>query len=102
MVKTIIAVIATVTLLLGLVSMLTPIPGGTLIIAASLTALICTSPRARRGLQFLRVRVNWFNKMFFWLENKIGDRITIISSALRQTRPGTDITDSDAVSKEVI
>ena len=91
MLNLVIAIISTVTLLFGLLSMLTPFPGGTLIVALSLTALICTSPRVRKGLQFLRARINWFNKTFYWLENKIGDRIKVISIALRQTRPESDV-----------
>jgi hypothetical protein len=90
MTNIIISVFASVVLLVGLISMVTPIPGGTMMIAGSLTALICTSPRARRCLQFMRTRMNWFNKMMAWVEKTVGNRINIIGVALRQTRPLTD------------
>jgi hypothetical protein len=83
----IISAIASALLLLGLVSMVTPIPGGTIMIATSLTALICTSPRARSCLRFMRSRIEWFDKFFFWLEDTVGERIGFIGNALVKTRP---------------
>jgi hypothetical protein len=67
--------------------MVTPIPGGTFLIAGSLTALICSSPLARRCLQVMRTKINWFNKSVFWIEAKVGNRIGIVGRALKQTRP---------------
>jgi len=67
--------------------MVTPIPGGTLLIAGGLTALICTSPTARYCLMWIRSRVNWFNKLMFWLEAKVGSRIKTMGVALGKTRP---------------
>jgi hypothetical protein len=90
MVNFIVVVITSLTLLIGLVSMVTPIPGGTLLIAGSLTALICTSPRARRCLQILRTRLEFLNKGILWVEEKVGNRIGIVGNALRQTRPYAD------------
>jgi hypothetical protein len=86
----IITILAIPVFLMGLVSMVTPVPGGTVMIAFSLTALICTSPRARRCLQIFRTRFNVLNKSILWVENKIEDRITIVGDALRQTRPHAD------------
>ena len=88
MVNFLISAFASVTLLIGMVSMVTPIPGGTLLIAVSLTALICSSSRARRYLQILRTRVDFLNKSISWVENKV--HISIVSNALRQTRPDAD------------
>jgi hypothetical protein len=87
MLNIIISAIASALLLLGLVSMVTPIPGGTIMIATSLTALICTSPRARSCLRFMRARIVWLDKSFYWLEEKVGARIGFIGDALRKTRP---------------
>ena len=84
----IISAVASVTLLFGLISMVTPIPGGTILIAASLTALICTSSRARRCLQILRTKVAFVNKSILWIEDKV--HIRIVNNALRQTRPDAD------------
>jgi hypothetical protein len=88
MINLIVTAFASVTLFVGMVSMVTPIPGGTLLIAASLTVLICSSSRARRCLQVLRTRVELLNKSILWIEDKV--RIKIMSNALRQTRPDAD------------
>ena len=87
MTNLIVTVFASVILLIGIVSMVTPIPGGVVVIAGSLTALICTSPRAQRCLQFMRTRMNWFDKMVAWVERTVGDRIGFVGVALRKTRP---------------
>ena len=70
--------------------MLTPIPGGTILIAGGLTALICSSPSARYCLMWLRTRANWFNKTMFWLENKVGTRVKVVGGALARTHPPAD------------
>ena len=80
--------ISSILLLVGLISMLTPIPGGIFLVAGSLTTLICTSPTARLCLQSLRSRTGWVDKVFLWLEKKIGQRIEFVGDALRRTRPG--------------
>ena len=88
MVNLVISAFSSVTLFIGMVSMVTPIPSGTFLIAVSLTALICSSSRARRCLQVLRTRIEFLNKSILWVEDKV--RIRIVSNALRQTRPGAD------------
>ena len=87
MINFFISIVASVVLLFGLVSMVTPIPGGTVLIAGSLTALICSSPFARRCLQVMRTKLNWLNKGVLWVEAKMGERIGIVGRALAQTRP---------------
>ena len=87
MINFLISIVASVVLLIALVSMVTPIPGGTVLIAVSLTALICSSPFARRCLQVMRTKMNWLNKGVLWLEDKVGDRIGIVGRALGKTRP---------------
>lgn len=89
--KLIISFLAMVSILLGLISMVTPIPGGTLLIAGGLTALICSSPSARFCIMWIRARINWFNRLIFWLEEKVGTRIKIIGTALNKTRPPEDV-----------
>ena len=88
--KIVISFFAVVSILLGMVSMVTPIPGGTILIAGGLTALICSSASARYCLMWIRSRVNWFNRLIFWMENKVGSRIKIIGTALSKTHPPTD------------
>ena len=70
--------------------MVTPIPGGTFLIAGGLTTLICTSPRARLCLRFFRSRFGFLDKLFVWLENKVGTRVAVVGNALRKTRPDND------------
>jgi len=81
---------ASIVLIIAMISMLTPIPGGTLMIALSLTSLTCTSPRARSFIRYVRERVVFINKMFFVLEEKVGTRITVIGDALKQTQSGCE------------
>jgi hypothetical protein len=104
------SILASGAILLGMVSMVTPIPGGVIFIAGGLTVLICYNSTARICLRWIRTRAGWVNKAVFWLENKVGKRVSVIGAALKQTRPL--ITDStshqlghkeylkDAISKE--
>lgn len=86
----VISLLSIVSITLGFVSMVTPIPGGTILIAGGLTALICSSPSARYCLMWIRTRVDWFNKVIFWLENKVGTRVKVVGGALAKTRPHED------------
>ena len=74
-------------LLMGTISMVTPIPGGTFMLAAGSVLLICASPWFRRCLQILRTRFGLFNRIMTWMENKMGDRI---GGVLKLTQPGYD------------
>lgn len=84
----IITFIGSILLLFGIVSMVTPIPGGTIMIATSLTMLICSSPTVRKCIRYTRTNVNWFDKFFSFLESKIGTKIKFIGEALAKTRTG--------------
>ncbi len=86
----ILSVLSSILVLIGVVSMVTPIPGGTFLIAGGLTALICTSPRARLCLRHARGRFGFFDKTFLWLEKMVGERVPVVGNALRKTRPGND------------
>ncbi len=84
-------------LLLGVVSLLTPVPGGTVMIAGGLTTLICTSPKAQFCIQYMRSRLSWFNRVVFWIESKVGKRVQIMGDALKKTRPeGSEHKSTDA------
>lgn len=67
--------------------MVTPIPGGFFVIAGSVTLLICSSSRAQSCLKYFRSHASWLNKIFFWLEQKIGTRISVVGNALKRTQP---------------
>jgi uncharacterized protein YqgC (DUF456 family) len=90
MLNLLLSIIALFLLLLGLISMVTPIPGGTLLIALSFSVLICTSSIVQACVRYVRERNNTFNKIIFWLENKAGIRIQFIGTALAKTRPAVD------------
>ncbi len=83
--RIIILVSGSLLLFLGLISMVTPIPGGTLLIAISAGMIICSSITAAHFIQSCRVRFSRFNTVMTWLENKMGDRY---GGPLRRTRPG--------------
>lgn len=79
-----ITIVSVFVILIGLVSMATPIPGGVFFISAGLTALICSSPTARLCIQRVRTRVNWFNRIFFWLEKKLAQKLKLWVSPLQK------------------
>lgn len=87
MINLILSIVSFILLLAGLISMVTPIPGGTLLIAFSLATLVCSSPLAQRCLRAFRARFGWLNKTIYWVENKVGTKVQFISSALKATRP---------------
>jgi len=102
--KTIISIFAVIIILFGLVSMLTPIPGGAILIAGGLTMLICSSPTAQFCIMWIRAKVNWINKMVFWLEKSIGPRIKVVGEALGKTHPpegGTAISHHDFIQQQM-
>lgn len=89
-VKTVISMLAVILILFGLVSMVTPIPGGAILISGGLTMLICVSPSAQYCIMWLRAKVNWINRLLFWLEKNIGPRIKVVGVALGKTQPPED------------
>ena len=80
-------------LILGMISMFSPIPGGVFLLAGALTLLICTDPYAQHCIKWMRTRTNWFNKTIYWLENKVGVKIKVMGDALKLTRPSEDEND---------
>ena len=81
-------IIATFLLLIGLLSMATPVPGGVVLIAVSLGMIICNSVTAALAIQSWRRGFRRFNNVLIWFENNMGDRF---SAPLRRTRPGVPI-----------
>lgn len=86
--KIIITKIAAVALFfLGLISLVSPIPGAFIFLACSLTLSISVSTYAQFCVQWVRSRVSFINKFLFWLEKKTGDRIKMIGDTLPKTHP---------------
>ena len=86
--KIIITKIAAVVLfILGIISLVSPIPGAFIFLACSLTLTISVSSYAQFCVQWVRSRVSWINKFLFWLERKTGNRIKMIGETLPKTHP---------------
>ena len=82
--RIIVLVAGSILLVFGLISMVTPIPGGTLLITVGAGMIICSSETAARYIQACRSKFDRVDKIITWLENKIGERL---SAPLRRTRP---------------
>lgn len=90
MINILVTFVALLLLIIGVISMATPIPGGTFLIAISISILICSNAKAQRYMRILRTKYNSFNNMVFWLERKVGVRVKFIGIALEKTHPQTD------------
>ena len=84
-------------LFLGFISLLTPIPGGTLAITLGAGMIICASKTATEYIKRNRARHHRFNRSITWHENKMGSRL---SRPLRMTRPGEEQLPSDGCGSE--
>ena len=71
-------------LLLGMISLVTPLPGSSLFIATGGGMMIRTSKTFERFICRWRIRFPRFNKGMTWLEDRMGDRM---GATLRHTRP---------------
>lgn len=87
MVNILITIFSSILLVLGTISMVTPIPGGTILIAVSLSLLICSSPKVQSYVRYFRTKSGRFNKTVFWFEDKVGERVKFVGNALKQTHP---------------
>lgn len=86
--KQLCTVLAIILIVMGAISMVTPIPGGVLFLAVGFTLLISVSPPARFCIQWLRARFKLFNKIFSFIETKVGTRFESIGNTLKLTDPG--------------
>lgn len=87
--RTILFLVAIILLVLGVISWLTPIPGGTIALATGLALLICTSERTARFIAGCRTRFPRFNAVICFIENKVPAKL---SEPLMRTRPNADDT----------
>lgn len=78
--------IGSVLVLLGLISWLTPFPGGTALIAIGLTLLICASETAARAVKKSRSKIPVLDKGMIWIEEHVPAKL---ADALRRTRPSS-------------
>ena len=80
-------ILGSVILLVGVVHFISPIPGGTFVIALGASMILCNSKTAARYLKKYRSGSERLNRAIIWLETKIGDRF---NGPLKVTRPDTD------------
>jgi len=73
--------------LLGAISWMTPLPGGTAMLAIGITMLICASERVARLVARSREKINMVNKALTWIEDHVP---TKFGDVLRRTRPGIE------------
>ena len=85
--RIVLLVIGSLMILIGAISMFTPIFGGTFLIGAGGALVICNSKRAARWIQQTRGRHARFDGMMRWVEDRLGERL---GGVLRQTRPIDD------------
>ena len=85
------SIIAAIALLLGFISLVTPVPGGLIVISFSLTALICVNSKAQSCVRYFRSKSKITNKALGFLQEKVGSRIQFIGDALRRTDPSERI-----------
>lgn len=91
MINLLLTVVSLLLLFIGVISMVTPIPGGTFLIAISISILICSNAKAQACMRFFRTKYNTFNRSIFWLEGKIGTRVKFIGTALQKTQPLAEV-----------
>jgi len=87
MTNILLTIVAVILLLVGVISMITPFPGSVLIIAMSMSLLVCSNSKAQSCVRYVRTKNNRFDKGVFWMEEKVGTKIDFIGRALKNTRP---------------
>ena len=78
---------AVILFILGVVSLVSPIPGSFIFFACSLALTISVSLYAQYCVQWIRSRSPRINKALFWLEKKTEKRIKMIGQVLPKTHP---------------
>lgn len=94
MIRLIVSIFAMVLLIIGVVALISPIPIGVIIIAISLSILVCVSDTAKRVLKKVRTRYHKINLRLHKLEARLEKRFSYIVNAFIQTRP-TDNKEND-------
>ena len=80
------SIAAIILLIIGLISMINPVPGGVILIAIGMSMLICSNAKVQAYIKFLRAKSHKVNKIFFWMEEKVGKKINFIGIALAKTQ----------------
>jgi len=94
--KYIAACIGLLLMLLGAITLFTPMPIGVILFASGLSILVCVSQRAQALLRNLRGKSQRINKALIVIEAKIETKLVRLHIELMKTRPPTENT-KDAI-----
>lgn len=86
-VRFIISTLSIIMLLVGIVTLLSPIPFGLIIIAVSLSLLITVNVTAQKMVIDIRKKNMPVNRFLLKIENRTYLRVPFIDNALLKTRP---------------
>ena len=81
------SVVAMLSLMIGLVVLISPLPFGGILALVSFSFLVYFNRTVQRWLRFLRTRFVWVNSRMFWLEKHLGGKIKFVRLALQKTHP---------------
>jgi hypothetical protein len=82
--KAVLTLFGLLALLIGLLTVWTPLPTGVPLIALSIVILVGVSPTARRLVRFGRDRFDWFHYGLAFVENRTARNM---ATPLKRTRP---------------
>ncbi len=85
-----VTLVSLVGILLGIVLLMSPIPVGLIVIAASLAALLCVNARSRDLLQAARSRWHKINRTVHRVETLLERRFRKLWTVISSTRPHND------------
>ena len=84
MIKSLSILLATLCIVLGLLTVWTPLPTGVPLLAFGVVLLIATSRKFARYIRRQRKSIHWLNKVLHWVEEKSSGKFKKI---IRRTRP---------------
>lgn len=87
MINFFISITACLFLLLGVVMLVSPIPVGVFIIAASLSVLVCVNATVRMWTKQLRSKYAWANNKIHHLESILENKFVYLWRVFLKTRP---------------
>lgn len=72
---------------IGLITSVMPIPGGVLLAVVGISLLVYYSPKAKLSIQWLRLRLHWFDRLFELMENGVQRYAPNMAQRLAETKP---------------
>ncbi len=87
MLNTVISIFASIALVFAVISLITPLPGGLIVISFSLATLICVNSKAQSCVRYIRSKYSFVNRALNFIQRKIGSKVHFIRDALQRTEP---------------